>query len=123
MKPKPGSEKVRKRTARRGRVAKAVRNTERPRLTVFRSARHIYAQIVDAQTGQTLVGASSRSKQIMGDATATGNVAEAQRVGKVLAGLAREKQIPKVVFNRNGFLYHGRIRALAEAARENGLRF
>ena len=123
MKPRSRSGKVRKRLARRGRVAKAMRNTERPRLTVFRSAKHIYAQIVDAQTGRTLVGASTRSKQIMGDVTATGNVAEAQRVGKAVAELAREKQIPKVVFNRNGFLYHGRVKALAEAAREAGLEF
>jgi len=90
---------------------------------VFRSAKHIYAQIVDAETGRTITTVSSRSKQLMGDAAATGNVEAAKVVGKAIAEAAREKNIDRVVFNRNGFLYHGRVKALAEAAREAGLRF
>jgi large subunit ribosomal protein L18 len=90
---------------------------------VFRSAKHIYAQIVDAETGRTITTVSSRSKQLMGDAAATGNIEAAKVVGKAIAEAAREKNIDRVVFNRNGFLYHGRVKALAEAAREAGLRF
>ncbi len=90
---------------------------------MFRSAKHIYAQIVDAETGRTITTVSSRSKQLMGDAAATGNVEAAKVVGKAIAEAAREKNIDRVVFNRNGFLYHGRVKALAEAAREAGLRF
>ncbi len=92
-------------------------------LTVFRSAKHIYAQIVDAETGRTITTASSRSKQVMGDVALTGNVEAAKLVGKAIAAAALERDIDQVVFNRNGFLYHGRVRALAEAAREAGLRF
>jgi large subunit ribosomal protein L18 len=78
---------------------------------------------VDAETGRTLVTVSTLSKDVREGLAATGNVEAARRVGKTLAGLARERQIEEVVFNRNGFLYHGRVKALAEAAREAGLRF
>jgi large subunit ribosomal protein L18 len=89
----------------------------RPRLNVFRSLNHIYAQVIDDQTGQTLVSASSIKMK------AGGNVAAAKEIGKAVAELAVEKGIKKVVFDRGGFLYHGRIKALADAAREAGLEF
>jgi large subunit ribosomal protein L18 len=90
---------------------------------VYRSSKHIYAQLVDAVTGRTIGMVSTRSKQVRGDASSTGNVEAARRVGEAVAKLAREKQIERVVFNRNGFLFHGRVKALAEAAREAGLQF
>jgi large subunit ribosomal protein L18 len=110
------------RLARKVRVAKGMARSDRPRLTIYRSAKHIYAQLVDGTTGRTLGTASTRSKAIAGE-SGTGNVEAAKKVGKAIAEIARQKEIEEVVFNRNGFLYHGRIRALAEAARENGLRF
>jgi large subunit ribosomal protein L18 len=117
------SEKRKKRNARKARVARRTRRSSRPRLTVFRSAKHIYAQLVDPETGQTIGSVSTRSQAVMGDVAGTGNVEAAKRVGRALAELARQKQIERVVFNRNGFLYHGRVKALAEAAREAGLQF
>lgn len=123
MKRKARNEKRAKREARRSRVSRRIGDTDRVQLMVFRSARHIYAQLVEPGTGRTIGVASTRSKQVMGDATSTGNVEAAQRVGRAIAGVAREKQVEKVVFNRNGFLYHGRVKALAEAAREAGLHF
>jgi large subunit ribosomal protein L18 len=115
--------KVRAWVGRRARTLRKTKNPDRPRLTVFRSAKHIYAQIVDSETGRTIMTVSSRSKQLMGDTAATGNVKTAKIVGKAIAAAALEKNIDKVVFNRNGFLYHGRVKALAEAAREAGLQF
>lgn len=108
--------------ARKARVVRQLGRSARPRLTVFRSARHIYAQLVDPASGRTLGAVSSRSREIAA-AGATGNLETAARVGRAIAELAREKQIESVVFNRNGFLYHGRVKALAETARENGLKF
>lgn len=108
--------------ARKARVVRQLGRSARPRLTVFRSARHIYAQLVDPASGRTLGAVSSRSREIAA-AGAKGNLETAARVGRAIAELAREKQIESVVFNRNGFLYHGRIKALAETARENGLKF
>jgi large subunit ribosomal protein L18 len=90
---------------------------------VFRSAKHIYAQLVDPETGRTIGSVSTRSRAVRADVAATGNIEAAKRVGQAVAELAREKQIERVVFNRNGFLYHGRVKALAEAAREAGLQF
>jgi len=113
--------KQKNRAARRTRVLRRLERQGRVRLTVFRSARHIYAQLVDPATGRTLGTVSSRSKQVVGDLPGTGNLEAARRVGQAVAALAREKQIEQVVFNRNGFLYHGRVKALAEAAREAGL--
>jgi large subunit ribosomal protein L18 len=123
VKRKIGNAKVRAWVGRRARTLRKIKGRGRPRLTVFRSAKHIYAQIIDAETGQTITAVSSRSKQLMGDAASTGNVEAAKIVGKAIAAAAREKDIGQVVFNRNGFLYHGRVKALAEAAREAGLRF
>jgi large subunit ribosomal protein L18 len=116
------NEKVRKWKARRSRTGRATASSDRPRLVVFRSSKHIYAQLVDPTNGQTLGSVSSRSKSLR-DAGATGNLEGAKRVGAAVAALAREKQIEEVVFNRNGFLYHGRVKALADAAREAGLKF
>jgi large subunit ribosomal protein L18 len=107
--------------ARRSRVARRVASSERARVTVFRSARHIYAQLVDA-SGRTLGAVSTRSKEIAGGA-GTGNVEAAKKVGAAVAELAKRHDIREVVFHRNGFLYHGRIKALADAARAAGLEF
>ena len=121
MKRKIRNETERKWHARRVRTATSVSRSSRARVTVFRSAKHIYAQLVDASSGRTLGTVSSRSKAIVPDGK-SGNVEAAKRVGAALAELARQHQIEEAVFNRNGFLYHGRVRALAEAAREAGLR-
>ncbi|OGU03498.1 MAG: 50S ribosomal protein L18 [Geobacteraceae bacterium GWC2_55_20] len=111
------------RMKRKVRVRKKVLGTvERPRLNVFKSARHIYAQIIDDTKGVTLVAASTLS-EASADISNGGNVAAATFVGKEVARLALEKGVSSVVFDRNGFLYHGRIKALAEAAREAGLCF
>jgi large subunit ribosomal protein L18 len=105
------------------RVRKKVRGTsERPRLNVFKSARHIYAQLIDDTKGVTLVACST----VTADSSSlayTGNIAAAVHVGKEIARLSIGKGIMSVVFDRNGFLYHGRIKALADAAREGGLLF
>ena len=100
--------------------------TERPRLTVFRSVSHIYVQVVDDSAGTTLAAASSVEPALKGSLSkeATGgNVAGAKAVGKTIAERLIEKGVKKVVFDRNGFLYHGRIKAVADAAREAGLEF
>lgn len=123
MRRKFRSEKSRKAAARRVRAARSIAGTERTRLTVYRSAKHIYAQLVDSESGRTIATASSRSKAIVGDDSVPGKVEAAKLVGRAIAEIAREKEIDEVVFNRNGFLYHGRVKALAEAAREAGLRF
>jgi large subunit ribosomal protein L18 len=98
--------------------------TERPRLNVYRSVNHIYAQVIDDAKGVTLVSAASVKKVGKGDKRPTGgNVSSAKEVGKLIAERAKEKGISKVVFDRGGYLYHGRIKALADAAREAGLKF
>jgi large subunit ribosomal protein L18 len=123
MQAKQGSLKLKKLAARRARVAGRVARSRRTRLTVYRSAKHIYALLVDAETGRTLGSVSTRAKAVVDGLASTGNVEAARRVGKAIAELARDKQIDAVVFNRNGFLYHGRVKALADAAREAGLKF
>ncbi len=104
------------------RVRQKVRGTaERPRLAVFRSLHHMYAQIIDDTQGRTLVAASSNEKNAkLGGG---GNLHGAQAVGRLVAERAKEKGIAKVVFDRGGYLYHGRVKALADAAREGGLEF
>ncbi len=103
------------------RIRRKVKGTpERPRLAVFRSLKHIYAQIIDDRAGRTLVSASSNEK---GASSRGGNLAGAREIGRLIAERAREKGITRVVFDRGGYLYHGRIKALAEAAREAGLEF
>ena len=112
------------RQKRQVRVRRKVRGTtERPRLSIFRSARHIYAQIIEDGSGRTLVAASTVSKGGSVGETYTGNAEAAKAVGVSIARQALEKNITQVVFDRNGFLYHGRIKALADAAREAGLSF
>ncbi len=96
-------------------------STERPRLAVFRSLKHIYAQVIDDAHGRTLVSASSAEKNSA--AGGGGNVAGATAVGRLIADRSKAKGITKVVFDRGGYLYHGRVKALAEAAREAGLEF
>lgn len=98
-------------------------SSERPRLTVFRSANHIYAQIIDDTTGHTLVAASTRSPELKELEGHRGNVAAAVAVGKLIASKALAANVGQVVFDRNGYLYHGRVKALADAAREGGLNF
>jgi large subunit ribosomal protein L18 len=95
---------------------------ERPRLNVYRSLNHIYAQVIDDTSGTTLASAST-AKGKKGSKTTGGNVASAKEIGKAIAQRAQEKGIKKVVFDRGGYLYHGRIKALADAAREAGLEF
>jgi large subunit ribosomal protein L18 len=96
---------------------------ERPRLNVYRSVNHIYAQIIDDADGKTLVSASTVLGKKATAKKSGGNVASAKDVGKAIAQKAKEKGIKKVVFDRGGYLYHGRIKALADAAREAGLEF
>lgn len=95
---------------------------ERPRLNIYRSLNHIYAQVIDDSTGKTLVAASTVQGG-KGSKRTGGNVASAKEVGKTIAERAKEKGVKKVVFDRGGYLYHGRIKALADAAREAGLEF
>lgn len=96
---------------------------ERPRLNVFRSLKHIYAQAIVDTTRRTLVSASTLSLELRENLKKTGNVEAAKKVGELIAKKCLEKGIQKVVFDRNGYLYHGRVKALAEAARASGLNF
>jgi large subunit ribosomal protein L18 len=96
---------------------------ERPRLNVYRSVNHIYVQLIDDHKGVTLLSASSIQGRGKGNNKKGGNVAAAKEIGKLIAERAKEKGITKVVFDRGGYLYHGRIKALADAAREAGLQF
>lgn len=112
------------RQKRKTRIRKRIFGTEqRPRLSVFRSAKHIYAQIVVDSTGSTILAASSLSPEIKGEIGDLKKSEAAKKVGELLGRKAAEKNIRKVVFDRNGFLYHGRIKALAEGARASGLEF
>jgi large subunit ribosomal protein L18 len=113
--------KAQRRARRQVRVRKVVVGTPvRPRICVYRSLHHIYAQLIDDMAGKTLVSASSVEKEISG---AGGNRAAAEAVGKTLASRAKAAGIEKVVFDRNGFIFHGRVKALAEGARAGGLKF
>jgi large subunit ribosomal protein L18 len=118
------AQKKEARLKRQVRVRKKVRGTaQRPRLNVFRSAKHIYAQLIDDVTGATLAAASTVTDSVSADLKFTGNIEAAGKVGAEIAKTALARGITSVVFDRNGFLYHGRVKALAEAARENGLTF
>lgn len=97
--------------------------TARPRLNVFRSDKHIYAQLIDDVQGQTIASASTIDKELKAEVSNGGNVEAAQKVGALIAKRAKDKGITKVVFDRGGNLYHGRVQALADAAREEGLEF
>jgi large subunit ribosomal protein L18 len=98
-------------------------NSNRPRLCVYRSLKYIYAQIIDDSQGKTLVAASTVEKDVRGKAKNSGNIEACKLVGKTIAERAKTKGIKSVVFDRGGYLYHGRIKAVAEAARESGLEF
>ena len=95
--------------------------TERPRMSVFRSNKQIYVQLIDDSNGQTVVSASSREKELL--ESKMNKLDQAKEVGKLVAKKAKDKGIENVVFDRNGYLYHGRVKSLAEAAREEGLKF
>ena len=111
----------------RFRIRKRVQGTDaRPRLTVFRSVAHIYVQVVDDARGSTIASASSLEPAVKGSLpkkATGGNVAGAKAIGKAIAERLLEKGVKRVVFDRNGFLYHGRVKAVADAAREAGLEF
>jgi len=112
------------RVRRKAHIRKRVRGTAaRPRLSVFRSACHIYAQVVDDVSGRTLAAANTLQSAVQGEATDAGNIEGAKRVGAAIAERALAAGVNTVVFDRNGFLYHGRVKALADAAREGGLKF
>ena len=98
-------------------------NVQRPRLAVFRSSKHIYAQLIDDVKGITLASASTLDKEIVEQVSNGGNVEAARKIGELIAQRAKEKGFENVVFDRGGYLYHGRIQALADAAREAGLQF
>ena len=97
--------------------------TARPRLAVYRSLNHIYVQAIDDSTGSTLASASTMDKELRASIKNGGNVAAARSVGAAIADRLKSKGLVEVVFDRGGYLYHGRVKALAEAARENGLKF
>lgn len=113
---------------RRFRIKQRIRKTisgtaERPRLSVFRSNKEIYAQLIDDINGRTLAAASSLSKDITGEEGNVNKIEQAKKVGNLMAKKAQEAGIESVVFDRNGYLYHGRVKALAEAVRKGGLKF
>ena len=112
------------RIRRQERVRRRLRGSDaRPRLSVFRSGRHIYAQVISDDQGKTIVAASTLSPELKSDGARSGNVDAAKQVGALVARKCLEQSISRVVFDRNGFLYHGRVKALADAAREAGLQF
>ena len=117
-------EKNRKHLRRKKRIRKNIAGTaERPRLTVYRSLNHIYAQLIDDAQGSTVLGVSTRSKELQGKLKTADTIAAAQQVGTLVAEKALALKVERVVFDRNGYLYHGRIKALADAARAKGLKF
>jgi large subunit ribosomal protein L18 len=118
------AKKLTGRARRKLRIRRKISGTpERPRLSVFRSSMHIYAQVVDDSTGKTLAAASTLSRDLKA-ATDDGNKTDAaKKVGALIAKMCLGKNVEKVVFDRNGYMYHGRVKALADAAREAGLNF
>ena len=116
------------RTVARQRVHKRIRKkvagtTERPRLAVYFSGKHVYAQVVDDSVGRTLAAASTKERSLLGQSKAAANRVTAAKIGKVIAERSLAKKIDNVVFDRGGFFYHGKIKVLADAAREAGLKF
>jgi large subunit ribosomal protein L18 len=116
------SDRTDRRTAKVRRVIRRAAGS-RARLSVFRSSKHIYAQVIDDLKGETVAAASSLEKEVRGGAKTGANVDAAKAVGKRLAERALQKGVTDVVFDRGGYLYHGRVKALADAAREGGLKF
>lgn len=120
----PRKSRAQARTRRHLRLRKRVVGTmERPRLAVFRSSKHIYAQLIDDDRGHTLAAASTLDQAVRGELESTSDSDAAKRVGQLIAERAKSQGVTKVVFDRGGNLYHGRVAALAEGARENGLEF
>lgn len=118
------SDKQRRLDRRKHHVRKSVFGSpERPRLSVYRSSKHIYAQIIDDFAGKTLVSVASTLGEVRGELKNGGNIAAAKQAGKTIAAKAKEAGITKVAFDRGGRNYHGRVKALADAAREGGLQF
>lgn len=121
---KTSSRRLKSRVAKHQRIRKKISGTmERPRLDVFRSLKHIYAQVIDDDTGKTLTAASTLSKEFKEQKKKTCNIEAAKIVGELIAEKALEKGIQKVVFDRGGYLLHGRVKALAQGARDKGLEF
>ncbi len=117
-------DKTRRRIKVKYRIRKKINGTaSRPRLSVFRSNKHIYAQLIDDEAGRTLVAASTHSKELAGQLEGLNKTEQAKLVGKLLAEKAVKADIKSVVFDRNGYKYHGRVKALADGAREGGLNF
>ncbi|WP_425445969.1 50S ribosomal protein L18 [Dethiothermospora halolimnae] len=113
-----------KRKKRHLRLRNKIQGTpDRPRLNVYRSSKHIYAQVIDDLKGHTIASASTLDKELDGKVETTGNKEAAKMVGELIAKRAVEKGVEKVIFDRGGYVYHGRIKELAEAAREAGLKF
>jgi len=102
---------------------KIMGSAERPRLNVYKSLKHMYAQIINDETGNTLVSASTLEDEVKEGLESTSNVEAAKKVGKIIAKRALAKGIDRVVFDRSGYIYHGRVKAVAEGAREGGLKF
>ncbi|MBI4703832.1 MAG: 50S ribosomal protein L18 [Deltaproteobacteria bacterium] len=118
------SSKIEGRLRRKRRIRKRVEGTpERPRLAVFRSARHIYAQVIDDTRGVTIAHASTLSPDVRASVAGEKKTAQAKKVGALLAAMCKSRGIGRVAFDRGGYLYHGRVKALADAAREGGLDF
>lgn len=118
------NKKILARMKRKKRVRSRIQGTsEKPRLNVFRSPKHIYAQAIVDSTGEAVASASTLSPELKGNLRYTGNVEAAKKVGELIARKCLEKGIQKVVFDRSGYLYHGRVKALAEGARAGGLVF
>ncbi|MEO6954270.1 MAG: 50S ribosomal protein L18 [Polyangia bacterium] len=116
--------KLETRDRRKAHIRKKVNGTaERPRLSVFRSSKHMYAQIVDDEKHETLVAVSTLDEKIAAELKGLNKVDRAKKIGAAIAERAKSKGVEKVVFDRNGFIYHGRVMALADAAREAGLKF
>jgi large subunit ribosomal protein L18 len=117
-------ERAEQRRTRQVRVRRKVRGSDgRPRLSVFRSLQHIYVQVISDESGRTLASASTAAADVREAVASKRSVAAAKAVGRAIADKCREKGIEQVIFDRNGFLYHGRVKALADAAREAGLKF
>ena len=116
------TDRINRRTARVRRALRAG-GSRRPRLSVFRSSKHIYAQVIDDTKGETLVAASSIEQDVRGSVKTGANIEVAKAVGRKLAERAQAKGVKQVVFDRGSYLYHGRVKALADAAREGGLKF
>ncbi len=117
------TERIRLRKRRKRHTRRQLSKTERTQLTVYRSSKHIYALLVDSLSGKTITAVSTRTPSLAAELEAVKGSEAAKKVGKAIAKLAQERQIREVSFNRNGFVYAGRIKALADAAREAGLKF